>query len=114
MRASSIFRAVFAVFTLSAVLAFVGVCALGQDVGSDVIGGAGIFRPKNPESKKRTVRTTTTRRRTTTRTTGASAGSEDKIEDLVDKGNQFREAPPHAGAERSYQSILQTDAKARH
>ena len=37
----------------------------GQDVGSDVIGGAGIFRPKNPEAKKRTARTTTTTRRGT-------------------------------------------------
>src|SRR6185295_5728816 len=112
MRASSVFRAVFTLVALSAVLSFAGVCALGQDVGSDVIGGAGIFRPKNPESKKRTVRTTTTTRRgTTTRTTGASAGSEDKIEDLLDKGNQFRDAQRFAEAESSYQSILKINAK---
>ena len=112
MRTSSIFRAFFGFLVLSAVLPYAGVCALGQDVGSDVIGGAGIFRPKNPESKKRTVRTTTTTRRgTTTRTTGASAGSEDKIEDLLDKGNQFRDAQRFAEAESSYQSILKINAK---
>jgi len=111
MRASSIFRAVFAVFILPAVLAFAGVCALGQDVGSDVIGGAGIFRPKNPESKKRTVRPTPTRRGTAPRTTGTSTATADKIEDLLDKGNQFRDAQRYAEAENSYQSILKIDAK---
>jgi tetratricopeptide (TPR) repeat protein len=112
MRGSSIFRAVFAFVALSAVLAFAGVYALGQDVGSDVIGGAGIFRPKNPESKKRTVRTTPTRRGTAPRTTGTSAAATaDKIEDLLDKGNQFRDAQRYAEAENSYQSILKINAK---
>ena len=112
MRGSSIFRAVFAFVTLSAVLAFAGVWALGQDVGSDVIGGAGIFRPKNPESKKRTARTTPARRGTAPRTTGTSAAATvDKIEDLLDKGNQFRDAQRYAEAENSYQSILKINAK---
>lgn len=111
MRKFSIFRSVFGFVALSVMLTLPGVCALGQDVGSDVIGGAGIFRPKNPESKKRTVRTTTTRRGTTTRTTGASTASEDKIEDLLDKGNQFRDAQRFAEAESSYQGILKINAK---
>src|SRR6185295_6753224 len=90
MRASSIFRSVFAFVGLCVGLSFTGVCALGQDPGSDVIGGAGIFRPRNPEAKKRTGRPPTTGRRTTgTRTTGTSAATEDKIEDLLDKGNQL-------------------------
>ncbi|MGH9873038.1 MAG: tetratricopeptide repeat protein [Pyrinomonadaceae bacterium] len=110
MRASSIFRSVLTFVSLSVALSFAGVCALGQDVGSDVIGGAGIFRPKNPEAKKRTVRTTTTRRGTGTRTTGTSA-STDKIEDLLEKGNQFRDAQRFAEAEDSYQSILKINAK---
>src|SRR5258708_15550026 len=111
MRAFSIFRAVFGFLVLSVVLSCAGVCALGQDVGSDVIGGAGIFRPKNPESKKRTVRTTTTRRGTVPRTTGASTANADKVEDLLDKGNQFRDAQRFAEAENSYQSILKISAK---
>src|SRR6185503_2296379 len=112
MKAFSIFRSVFGFLVLSVVLSCAGVFAFGQDVGSDVIGGAGIFRPKNPESKKRTVRTTTTTRRgTTTRTTSGSGGSEDKIEDLLDKGNQFRDAQRFAEAESSYQSILKINPK---
>src|SRR6185436_1351241 len=106
MRASSVFRAVFTLVALSAVLSFAGVCALGQDVGTDVGGGAGIFRPKNPEAKKRTVRTTPTATRRGTRPPAVSSPNEDKIEDLLDKGNQFRDARRFAEAESSYQSIL--------
>ena len=111
MRGSSIFRSVFVFVSLFVALFLAGVCALGQDVGADVIGGAGIFRPKNPEAKKRTVRTTTTRRGSGTRTTGTNTAAEDKIEDLLDKGNQFRDAQRFAEAENSYQSILKINAK---
>jgi len=111
MKSSSIFRSVIAVVSLCVGLSCAGVLALGQDVGSDVIGGAGIFRPKNPEAKKRTVRTPTTRRGTGTRTTGTNPTGEDKIEDLLDKGNQFRDSQRYAEAENSYQSILKINAK---
>jgi tetratricopeptide (TPR) repeat protein len=96
---------------LSVGLSFAGVPVLGQDAGSDVIGGAGIFRPKNPEAKKRTGRPPTTRRGTGTRTTGTSAANEDRIEDLLDKGNQLRDSQRFAEAENSYQSILKINAK---
>src|SRR6476620_3798349 len=111
MKSSSIFRSVIAVVSLCVGLSCAGVLALGQDVGSDVIGGAGIFRPKNPEAKKRTVRTPTTRRGMGTRTTGTNPTGEDKIEDLLDKGNQFRDSQRYAEAENSYQSILKINAK---
>ena len=111
MRVSSIFRSLFVFVALAVGVACGGVYALGQDVGSDVIGGAGIFRPKNPEAKKRTVRTTTTRRGTGTRTTGTNPASEDRIEELLEKGNQFRDAQRFAEAETSYQSILKINAK---
>ena len=103
MRSSSIFRSILVVFALSLGLSFAGVCALGQDVGADVMGGAGIFRAKNPEAKKRTVRTAPTTRRGPRTPT---ASSEDRIADLLDKGNQFRDARRFAEAEDSYQSIL--------
>lgn len=107
MRASSIFRSVIAFIAFSVGLTFAGVCALGQDVGADVGGGAGIFRAKNPEIKKRTARTSpTTRRGSSPRPTTASAGAEDRIEDLLDKGNQFRDARRFAESEDAYQSIL--------
>ncbi len=114
MRASSIFRSVLAFLAFSLGLSFAGVCALGQGVGPDIMGGAGIFRPKNPETKKRTVRTPPVTRRGGSRTptpTTASAGAEDRIEDLLDKGNQFRDARRFAEAEDSYQSILKIKPK---
>lgn len=113
MQASSLFRLVFIVVVLSAGLTLAGISALGQDVGADVGGGAGIFRPKNPEAKKKTVHTTPTRRGT--RTPVANSANEDKVEDLLDKGNEFRDARRFAEAESSYQSVLKlkpTDGRA--
>jgi len=104
MQFSRMFRSIFAASLISAALSLSGICALGQDVGADVGGGAGIFRPKNPEAKKRTIRTAPARRGT--RTPAASPSAEDRIEELLDKGNQFRDARRFAEAESSYLSIL--------
>src|ERR1041385_8343593 len=82
--------------------------AVAQDVGSDVGGGAGVFRPKNPEIKKRTTRTTPVTRRGTGPTTGPSA---DRIDDLLEKGNQFRDARRFAEAEDAYQSVFKIKAQ---
>ena len=83
---------------------------LGQDVGADVGGGAGIFRAKNPETKRRAKTATPVTKpsnRTASRTTRASSSSiEDRIEELLDKGNGFRDARRFAEAEESYQSVL--------
>ncbi len=107
MRASSIFRSILAFFAISVGLSSAGVCALGQDVGADVGGGAGIFRPKNPEAKKRSSRPAPVVRRGSTRTSGATSASlADRIEDLLDKGNQFRDARRFVEAEAAYQSVL--------
>jgi len=105
MRASSVFRAVLAFVAFSMTLTFAGVRALGQDVGSDVGGGAGIFRAKNPEAKKGTPRTTPIggAHRLPKAT---SVSNQDRIEDLLDKGNQFRDARRFAESEAAYQSIL--------
>ena len=111
MRASPVLRLVLAVFAFSLGLSFAGVCALGQDVGADVVGGAGIFRARNPEIKKRTVRPPSTRRGGTRTPTAASSAAEDRIEDLLDKGNQFRDARRFAEAEDSYQSIFKIKPK---
>ena len=85
--------------------------AQAQDIGADVGGGAGIFRPKNPESKKRGPRTTTpsSRRTTGSRTTATPAtnpATDDRVEELLDKGNEFRDARRFAEAETSYQGVL--------
>jgi tetratricopeptide (TPR) repeat protein len=81
---------------------------MGQDVGADIGGAAGIFRPKNPETKKRTVKTSPVTKRSppshTTATTNTSV--EERVEDLLDKGNQFRDARRFAEAEDAYQQAL--------
>lgn len=107
MRASAIFRSVLALVVLSVSLSL-GVCALGQDIGVDVGGAAGIFRPKNPEAKKRPNKPApVVKRGSASRTPAAtSPGVEDRIEDLLGKGNEFRDARRFAEAEAAYQSIL--------
>jgi tetratricopeptide (TPR) repeat protein len=83
--------------------------ALGQDVGADV-GGAGIFRAKNPETKKKSTTTTTKPSATSrpgTRPAGAaSARVAERVEDLLSKGNEARDARNFAGAEDSYKEVL--------
>ena len=88
--------------------------AFGQAVGGDVGGGAGIFRPKNPETRKRASKPATpvtkpgtTTSRSTTRTTRATvAANDDRVEDLLDKGNELRDARRFAEAEQAYQGVF--------
>jgi tetratricopeptide (TPR) repeat protein len=107
MRAASIFRSIFTLISVSVVLTLAGVGAAGQDVGSDVGGGAGIFRARNPEAKKRTNKPTPVVRRGSRPTNSAV---NDHIEDLLDKGNQFRDARRFAEAEDAYNGILKLKA----
>ena len=114
MRTSSIFRFVSPVIALSALLCLPLVSALAQDVGGDVGGGAGIFRPRNPETKKRANRPATpvTKRGATPRTVApTNAAVEERIEDLLEKGNEFRDARRFAEAESSYQEVLKLKAR---
>lgn len=103
MRPSSIYRSALTViallgsFTLAA-----GVMA--QDVGVDVGGGAGVFRPKNPETKRRPRTPPVGGATRLPRPTAAP--SEERIEDLLEKGNEFRDARRFAEAEGSYNSVL--------
>ena len=62
--------------------------------------------------RSRTVRTPPATRRGGSRTPkAASSSAEDRIEELLDKGNQFRDARRFAEAEDSYQSILKINPK---
>ncbi|MEK6281768.1 MAG: tetratricopeptide repeat protein [Acidobacteriota bacterium] len=113
MSTSSIFRMFFSFVVLFVGASVGAVVTSAQDVGADVGGGAGIFRPKNPETRKRPARTPTptarrpTGSRTTTPTvTNANAVDPEQIEDLLEKGNQFRDARRFAEAEAAYQSVL--------
>ena len=99
---------------LRALFVLVAVCAgvpstVAQDVGGDAGGGAGIFRPKNPETKKRTTKpgpTTTSGGGRTGRTSRpVSAVINDRAEDLLDKANQLRDARKFSEAEQTYQEV---------
>jgi tetratricopeptide (TPR) repeat protein len=84
--------------------------AIAQDVGADPGGGAGIFRAKNPETKKRTFKpgstTSSGGRATGGRTTTRPVATviNERFEDLLDKGNELRDARKFAEAEEAYQS----------
>lgn len=100
MRASWFVR-LSSVFGLLLCFSLGAVCAVGQDVGIDV--GGGIFRAKNPVVLKRARPTP---KRGSPRATPSNAEVEERVEDLLSKGNEFRDARRFAEAESSYQGIL--------
>jgi cytochrome c-type biogenesis protein CcmH/NrfG len=76
-----------------------------QDVGGGIGGGAGIFRAKNPETKKSPSKPVAgakpaNRPAPTTRATA------ERVEDLLDKGNEARDARKFADAETAYKEVL--------
>jgi tetratricopeptide (TPR) repeat protein len=102
-----------------------------QDVGGDLGGAAGIFRPKNPETSSRRRSTPGIKPPTTSRTPGtarrpaggggggrsgassaaAAAELEERVEDALDEGNEARDARKYTEAERAYRSALQLKAR---
>jgi tetratricopeptide (TPR) repeat protein len=94
--------------------------ALAQDVGVDV--GGSVFRAKNPETKKKTTTkpgtTTGTATGTTTKPGNRSTGSTrvkpavaERIEELLEKGNEARDARQFADAENAYKEVLKLKAR---
>ena len=77
-----------------------GTSAVAQETGGDLMGGAGIFRPKNPEAKHSAR---TTRPRPTTLT---PAELEEKFQDAISDGNDARDARKFAEAESSYRAAI--------
>lgn len=89
--------------------------ALAQDVGVDV--GGSVFRAKNPETRKKTTTkpgTTTGTTKTGNRTTGntrVKPAVAERIEELLEKGNQARDARQFADAENAYKEVLKLKAR---
>lgn len=110
MRTNAILRA--AVLSSAAFCLSLGTVAVvrAQSVGADVGGGAGIFRAKNPESKKSGTKpaagAATKPAGRTTGTTRPRANVSERVEDLLEKGNEARDARNFAQAEESYKEIL--------
>ena len=74
--------------------------AQGQETGGDLVGGAGIFRPKNPEAKRSGNPTRPIRPRPN------PAEIEEKFQDAISDGNDARDARRFANAETSYHAAL--------
>ena len=108
MGANAILRAARLVSAALALSLSLAVVAVAQDVGADVGGGA--FRAKNPETKKKTTGTKPGAGNTkpgTTRNPGAGATRvTERVEDLLEKGNQARDTRDFAAAEDSYKEVL--------
>jgi tetratricopeptide (TPR) repeat protein len=111
MRSYAVLRQVLFCLASCLILSLCGFVVLGQDVGADVGGGAGIFRPKNPETKKRSSKPMTPVVKSSNRSAGRKtapppANIEDRVEELLDRGNQDRDARKFSDAEQAYQSAL--------
>lgn len=107
MGANAKLRAALFVSAALGLSLFVPGFALAQDVGSDVVVGAGIFRAKNPETKKKGNTTKPSATTRSGRPTGpAAARVAERVEELLDKGNGARDARNFAGAEDSYKEVL--------
>jgi tetratricopeptide (TPR) repeat protein len=83
-----------------------------QDVGVDT--GVGIFRAKNPETKKNSSKPGTGTK-PGNRTTGPArprpSNVEERVEDLLDKGNDARDGKRLAEAEDAYKEVLKLKAR---
>src|SRR5206468_795939 len=77
-----------------------GSVARAQETGGDLVGGAGIFRPKNPEAKR------TNGPRRPPRPTMTAAEIEEKYQDALSDGNDGRDARKFAVAETSYREAI--------
>ena len=75
-----------------------------QDVGGSLGGGGGIFRAKNPETKKSASKPGAGARPGTR--PAATRANTERVEDLLDKGNEARDARKFADAETAYKEAL--------
>jgi superkiller protein 3 len=90
-----------AVLILISILMCAGV-ARAQETGGDLLGGAGIFRPKNPESKRSTNPTKPVARPTRPN----PAEIEARFEDALSDGNDARDARKYTVAETAYRNAI--------
>jgi tetratricopeptide (TPR) repeat protein len=106
MKANAILRAT--VMSSAALCLTLSAFALvfAQDVGADVGVGAGIFRAKNPETKKKTTGPTKPGARATAANRARASALAERVEELLDKGNVARDARKFAEAEEAYKEVL--------
>jgi tetratricopeptide (TPR) repeat protein len=104
-------NAILRAAVLSAGALCLSLCTVGsvaaQDVGVDT--GVGVFRAKNPETKKNSSKAGTGTKpgnRTAGPTRPRPSNVEERVEDLLDKGNDARDGKRFAEAEDAYKEVL--------
>lgn len=107
----AIIRALWICAVLGLAVMLVHETVAAQEVGAEIGGGAGIFRPKNPETKKQPAKALTpvtkpSNRTTPRRSANSSSGIAERVEDLLVKGNEARDARKFRDAETAYQGVL--------
>src|SRR5215831_12748097 len=81
-------------------LVFSGALAHAQETGGDLVGGAGIFRPKNPEAKR------SGNPKRPTRPGLTAAEIEEKYQDDLSDGNEARDGRKFSSAESAYRAAV--------
>jgi tetratricopeptide (TPR) repeat protein len=113
MNAYPTVRTILIAISLCAASSWLPSSIQAQDVGAEVGGGAGIFRPKNPETKKRTTKPMTPVTKPGTRPVArrTNAAIDERVEDLLESGNQLRDERKFAEAEEAYRGVLKLKAR---
>jgi len=104
MSTTAILRAAF----LSSAALCLSLCTVAsvhaQDVGIDP-GGSGLFRAKNPETKKSAAKPGAGAK-PVGRSAAPTRANTERVEELLDKGNEARDARKFTDAETSYKEVL--------
>ena len=91
--------------TLLVTLVLCGRMAQAQEAGGDLVGGSGIFRPKNPEAKRSRNPSRPPRPHLT------PEELEERFQDAISDGNDARDALKFAAAEAAYRTALNLKPK---
>jgi tetratricopeptide (TPR) repeat protein len=110
MRSHAIVKGALVSVAACFVLAMIAGPGLAQSIGDDF----GSFKPKNPETKRRTskpVKPVTKPTRGTKPQPKPDTALDDRIDDLLEKGNAARDAKKYAEAQEAYEAVLKLRAR---
>ncbi|MGA9995035.1 MAG: tetratricopeptide repeat protein [Pyrinomonadaceae bacterium] len=98
---------------LCALLVLMSATVCAQEGGGDLGGAGAIFRPKNPETKKRTNKPKPVRPKPNPvgRPELSPEELEDRIDDALEEGNAARDARDYAKAEKAYRTALKLNSR---
>ncbi|MDX6611019.1 MAG: protein O-mannosyl-transferase [Blastocatellia bacterium] len=110
MRTSINLRFTYCLLFLLACFALLASSIPAQEMGGD-FGNTPVFRPKNPETKRRSGTTRPVIHRPGSTSPVSAANIEDKIDDALEAGNNARDARKYPEAELAYKSIFRLKAR---